>query len=103
MGRSLNSEQKPPPVRSPLVKKHGAGGKIADFGFRIGDLKKQRADNRGQRTKGKKGVCQERWILEGSFAVFAVAVGGDGQAEGMSPKMGHPAEKIHGFFRIFVL
>ena len=35
-----------------------------------------------------------------SFAVFAIAMGGHGQAEGTCPEMGHAAEKIYGLFRV---
>lgn len=64
-------------------------------------MRGQRTDDRGQ--KEEKRVCQGRWMLERSLTVFAIAVGGYGQAKRMGPKMCHSAEKIHGFFRIFVL
>lgn len=35
--------------------------------------------------------------------MLAVAVGGDGQAEGMGPEMGHAAEKINRLFRVIIL
>ena len=58
----------------------------------------QRSEVRGQKT----GVF-EIVVLERGFAVFTVAVRGYGQAEGMGPKMCHSAEKVYGFFRIFIL
>jgi len=39
-------------------------------------------------------------VLERIFAVFTITMGGHGQAEGMCPKMGDAAKKIHGFFRV---
>ena len=60
---------------------------------------------RSQRTEGrrqKKGVFKIG-VLERSFAVLAVAVGGHGEAEGMGPEMGHAAEKIYGLFRVSLL
>ena len=62
------------------------------------EVRDQRSEVRGQKT----GVF-EIVVLERGFAVFTVAVGGYGQAKGMCPEMGHAAEKIYGFFRIFVL
>ena len=65
----------------------------------------QRSEVRSQRSEvgGQKTGVFEIVVLERGFAVFTVAVRGYGQAEGMGPKMCHSAEKVYGFFRIFIL
>jgi len=47
--------------------------------------------------------CQGKGVLGRISAVFAIAVGWHGQAEGTCPEMGHAAEKIHGLFRVSFL
>ena len=48
-------------------------------------------------------TASSRCTMHRSFAVFAIAMRGHGQAEGMGPEMGHAAEKIYWLFRIFIL
>ena len=77
---------------------HRAWGLNLEVRGQRSEVRDQRSEVRGQKT----GVF-EIVVLERGFAVFTVAVGGYGQAEGICPKMGHPAEKVYGFFRVSVL